>query len=677
MSEGAFNVMIRFQEWQASRRDDQSCLLVIFRILRNHFTDQPVNRPPDSSASNKNHRPHRVKTMMAAPCDRPAYLRLPEEATQFDPASSVTRVFFDHASEQLFSIRSGGVTGVVVKGPTEETTTSFTMDDKGEIVSVKFSPDQSIMAIQRSPNSVEFMNNPSDPSVESKLEYSQACKAKSARLIGFAWTGYGNDIVFVTEQSVELYEVQPLKKSLRYIKLYTMAVNWFLYQPKTSYLLISSGVLGNVLHPIFITGPGMCTRHSKFEVDLPVVPKPPKLCLMERDVSMCRIYGKSRVVVLRHKGSPSGTQVSGAAEIVIYTFDGATPPRKTNILKLDVSGRFAINLIDNLIIVHHQSSKTSQIFDIGINGSTEGNIMYHPPIAAPAEIFCSSDHRLYSPNWVVFYPNVIIDAKMGLLWRLQLNLSDLATRFTDPQVLIDFVMLRENSRVELLESVKRIIEAKPSIPIVTSVMRKIASLENITENLVKYVITPLWDTMDPTYLFSVLVEHTRTKETVDGELRDYMVVNLIRRNKFYQLHQFLQYHILGDSKSLAGQLLNLANVYHPAEQLALDMLYRVGSAQEDTIETLLGQGKVISALKVVQAQGNQDTVSARKFLEAAKQTQDSSIFYSVFRFFVLRNITLRNNPHFPSREMCQQYVAHYKTLFGDCPELLAEEKNEV
>lgn len=31
--------------------------------------------------------------------------------------------------------------------------------------------------------------------------------------------------------------------------------------------------------------------------------------------------------------------------------------KKTHILRLDMSGRFAINVVDNLIIVHHQASK--------------------------------------------------------------------------------------------------------------------------------------------------------------------------------------------------------------------------------------------------------------------------------------------------------------------------------
>lgn len=34
-----------------------------------------------------------------------------------------------------------------------------------------------------------------------------------------------------------------------------------------------------------------------------------------------------------------------------------SPAKKSDVLKLDMSGRFAINVVDNLIMVHHQASK--------------------------------------------------------------------------------------------------------------------------------------------------------------------------------------------------------------------------------------------------------------------------------------------------------------------------------
>lgn len=36
-----------------------------------------------------------------------------------------------------------------------------------------------------------------------------------------------------------------------------------------------------------------------------------------------------------------------------------SPAKKTDILRLDMSGRFAVNVVDNLLIVHHQASRVS------------------------------------------------------------------------------------------------------------------------------------------------------------------------------------------------------------------------------------------------------------------------------------------------------------------------------
>ena len=43
--------------------------------------------------------------------------------------------------------------------------------------------------------------------------------------------------------------------------------------------------------------------------------------------------------------------------------DREAPARKTDVLKLDMSGRFAINVVDSLVMVHHQASKVTIHFD--------------------------------------------------------------------------------------------------------------------------------------------------------------------------------------------------------------------------------------------------------------------------------------------------------------------------
>lgn len=41
-----------------------------------------------------------------------------------------------------------------------------------------------------------------------------------------------------------------------------------------------------------------------------------------------------------------------------------------------------------------------------------------------------------------------------------------------------------------------------------------------------------------------------------------------------------------------------------------------------------------------------DAVSSRKFLEAAMNTDDAMLFYTVFKFFEQRNAKIRGNPKF-------------------------------
>ena len=38
--------------------------------------------------------------------------------------------------------------------------------------------------------------------------------------------------------------------------------------------------------------------------------------------------------------------------------------QKSHILRLDLAGRFAISVVDNLIVVHHQASKVSINFKL-------------------------------------------------------------------------------------------------------------------------------------------------------------------------------------------------------------------------------------------------------------------------------------------------------------------------
>lgn len=610
------------------------------------------------------------------------FLELTSDPIRFEPVSKIANVFFDDANQQVFVVRSGGATGVVVKGPDDSRSTDFSMEDKGDVISIKFSPDLRVLAIQRSQKSVEFVNF---SGTLDSVEYSQSCKGKATKILGFAWT-CSNEIVFVTDHGIELYQVSCEKRTLRSLKTYSLQVNWFVYQPGTCLLILSSGPLGNILHP-FQFKPGMATRLAKFEVDLPIIPKPPRVCLLERDVTTAVLYGKCTIVVLRHQARTSIG--GGGAEIVIYTLQKEGPPRKTDILKLDTSGRFAVNIVDSLVIVHHQASKRSMLFDIGLPGRSDGFVTHHRPVVptspirpvklkvpiVPNNSLEEVSYELYSPNWAVFQPNIVIDAKIGCLWYVTLALPPLLAHFEDKRQLVDFLLLRSNCKDVLLGVCRGLLERGNELPLeqIADIFDKLAAKEGCADpsDMYAHVFSSFADEGEDRFHFvvSTLVEYIRS--LVQNQLpvpycHNELLINvLVRNRRFYQLHQFLQYHVLTDSKPLACLLLALHAVYPPATQLALDMLKRIGTANEEIIEVLLSQRRVLSAIRFVQNTGSTDAISARKFLEAAKNQGDPIVFYAVFKFFEHRNVTLRGQPDFAKGEHCEQYVDHFKTLYCD------------
>lgn len=68
----------------------------------------------------------------------------------------------------------------------------------------------------------------------------------------------------------------------------------------------------------------------------------------ERDLTLGIIYGTLAILVLK----PAANRL---VEVVIYLLNGAgLAPKKAHVLKLGHGGRFAMNIVDDLIVVHHQ-----------------------------------------------------------------------------------------------------------------------------------------------------------------------------------------------------------------------------------------------------------------------------------------------------------------------------------
>ncbi|XP_072306473.1 regulator of MON1-CCZ1 complex [Eucyclogobius newberryi] len=636
------------------------------------------------------------------------YLELSESPVTFEHASSVNNVFFDEANKQVFAVRSGGATGVVVKGPEDKSSVAFRMEDRGEVKCIKFSLGNKILAVQRTSKSVDFLNFiPDFP----HTEFSQECKTKNASVLGFCWTNW-NEVVFITDQGIEYYQVFPDRRSLKLLKSQNINVNWFQYCPEPCVILLSSTVQGNVLQPLSFRN-GTMSKMSKFEIELPVVPKPAKLSLSERDVAMATIYGQLYVMYLKHHSRSAN---SPSAEVVLYHLPRDGQCKKAHVLKLNTTGKFALNVVDNLIVVHHQSSQTSLIFDINLK-EPDCAVTHQPVLPArsiaPCRIPLSGPSvpplpcQLYSSSWSVFQPDIIISASEGFLWYLEVRLPPTVNLLQDKGKLMDFLLRRRDCKMVILSVCQNILEAadRGSLPVVATVFDKLnqvykeyleaeqsysqamesgASRGNAAQkrpirtqavidqsDMYTHVLSTFSEKKDVCHKFTiaVLMEYIRSLNqsqiTVQHYLYELVIKTLVQHELFYMLHQFLQYHVLSDSKPLACLLLSLESTYPPAHQLSLDMLKRLSTANDEIVEVLLSKQQVLSALRFIRSVGGHDNVSARKFLDAALQTEDEMLFFTVFRSFQQRNQRLRGSPVFNLGEHCEEHVAHFQKLFGE------------
>jgi hypothetical protein len=667
--------------------------------------------------------------------------KLSDDVVQFEPISGLTSVFFDRDNQQIFCVRSNGVGGVVVKGPNNSENMSFRLEDKGNVASIKFSPNMSILAIRRKDKcAIDFLNFKS--SSPAYPEYTQTFKAKSSKFQDCHWLD-SNEILFVSEQGFEHYQVFTDKRALKLIKFYNMPLNWLIWSREAQVFIVSTGSYGSILNP-FVYSKGAILKLPKFEVDLPLPLNLTKYrydssqatnryYLNESDVIVGRIYNEFYVMIIRQMtigeadqiqrmASSSGQQ--GFSEIAMYKLLPDSPAKKTNILKINLSGRFTLNIIDELIVIHHRNSLSSMVFDIKMNGEFNGYTTCNYPVIKKTSIKSSNEPtkyrnndfiEMYSINWIMFLPNVIIDAKLGYFWYLEMNL--MTENFTvfeefdnDYLKLAEFLLNRKNTKNHLIKLCNLAIKNKSSLKIIEKLFDKINEFyrisimvlgqslpSNATNNLgtndaydlnnkkesnqlpiiEQYdmhnsLLYPLledesWWNANSKFTIAIIIEYFRSLNSqfipIEHYLFKLLVNALIKANRLYQLHQYLQYHVLSDSKPLACLLLSIQSTYPAANQLALDMLKRLGTANEEIVDVLLSNSLVISAIRFAIQVGIGDQLNAGKFLETAMQLGDNHIYYEIYKFFENRNFRLRSDSAFRPEENCDVYVKHFENNF--------------
>jgi hypothetical protein len=284
-----------------------------------------------------------------------------------------------------------------------------------------------------------------------------------------------------------------------------------------------------------------------------------------------------------------------------------------------------LNIVDNLILLHHQPTKATYIYDIEEKSTSQndGFQTIHDPLLSQLTIqpvninwqvlsasipTTPTTIELYSSNWIVFLPNVIIDVKIGCLWNLYINLDYLLDLIPDRLLLIEILLRRGSGKasiltflrmlltnaiapvqndsnnnpsssqvldwwIEIIDRINRVfVENSPNRPLLnqtdihsvlhsfstnlslstignsTSMDRSISAASNDTTS----------DDNDHTkslkFSISIIIEYIRSLNDfnipVAYIIYELLVELLVKNNQFFQLQQLIQYQVLSDSTEL-------------------------------------------------------------------------------------------------------------------------------
>lgn len=409
------------------------------------------------------------------------------------------------------------------------------------------------------------------------------------------------------------------------------------------------------------------------------------------DITLGVLYGTG--AILLRQQTPTRL-----VEVVIYLLNGpGMAPKMSHVLRLGHTGRFAMNVVDDVIVVHHQETRTSLLFDIALKGDEDpiDNVTRHSPLTTgrpmkPFQLRLPSissetilECELYSKSWVLFTPNIVIDADVGCLWTVEINYDALCAMVSDRVRLAEFLLQRSKGKLYVIQLLQDMIdpnEYKPTnLPIIEAVFDRVNAVYAELQSPTGTTTTPSGSKAQSKAAFQprVIVDQTDVHWQVLHKISDQehfgkvmmvylcsltkagivaqidlskMIVSaLVNEKKFEILRELFTFSLIHESKPLAISLLQLSSLHPIINQMVMDLLAKMGE-RDIIVEVLLEQGKVMDALKIARTLPNFDQLPPRKYLEAAYLTADPTVFHSVYTLFQQRNQRMRGVKEFNRSE---------------------------
>ncbi|KFD67171.1 hypothetical protein M514_11701 [Trichuris suis] len=469
------------------------------------------------------------------------------------------------------------------------------------ICSIKVAPDRRAVAIQQSKTIIKFVCFGEEHSVFFFTDY---CKSKQSPILGYEWLKTG-DLFLV----ISYCEFLPQRKCLKNVRTVRMCTSAYVFSPEHSVIVTWSHGRSTPFIVLSVEGSSL-RRLGRFEVDH-VCNEGSVQPLLERQVIVVKLYGNVYVAVL----------------------------------------------LSDLSLPSYGSAQATFVFDIWAECfARKGKVRYHSPVfvaqmcSPTCAAFVDRPLELYSPKWIFYQPDLIVDECQGRIWKVEFSFQRLSELITSKAKLITFMINRSNATHEVTSLLEtwwsqkqlKLTETRAICDHLNSLLAKseVPQKTMLSQaELASKVFTPLsaLQRVESDWLAKVLLEYVRSSWsfnlTVEAVIWNLLVVSLARSGQFQLLQELLYHRVLPELKALAFSLVSYSANNECCFQMALNMLTRRGDSVDEVCEILMAQNNVLSALKYARSLGVVDKVLAVKLIEAASRSENPLLFHSVFQYF--------------------------------------------
>ncbi|CAN6810290.1 unnamed protein product [Brassica oleracea] len=316
-------------------------------------------------------------------------------------------LFYDDANRLLICVTSSQVFSWETATFNPDVSPSVDSIPEGPILSVRFSLDKKVIAVQRSDCEIQFFHR------ETKQTLTHKCRAGSESLLGFFWSDSPLcDLAVVKTSGMDLFACDSAM-NLRLVETKKVNVNWYIYTHESRLVLLASGLQCKTITGFQLSTAGV-VRLPKFEMTLASTESNSKPIISAGDVHLVTVYGRIYCV-----------QVDMEAMLLhTYRFyrDAVVQQGSLPIY----SSKLSVSVVDNLLLVHQIDAKVVIIYDLfvdsrapvsaplpllwrGYQGSDTSPQAASKENESPESSTSSENIVMYEDAWTFLVPDLILD----------------------------------------------------------------------------------------------------------------------------------------------------------------------------------------------------------------------------------------------------------------------------